>query len=188
MRVKEFEVETCSRNDIKDFIETNHYSGNINGCISTYCFRLLYEDTLIGAAFFGKLAMANQWKRFGESIDDVIELRRLVCIDETPKNTESYFIGKMLKWLKQNTNHKIVVSYADAEFGHSGVIYKASNFKYLGFRKGARVIIWNNKRYHDKSLRAPKPYASKLKQALEKGEAYYKETKGKHTYTYQLKL
>ena len=81
---------------------------------------------------YGPLGMANAWRKYGESESDVIELRRLCCIDATPKCTESYFIGKTQRWLKKNTNYKIIVSYADAYHGHRGTIYKATNFKYEG--------------------------------------------------------
>jgi hypothetical protein len=192
MSVKDFKVVPCSRKDIAEFIETNHYSKSINGCMTDYCFALYDGDKMIGASFFGRMAMANQWKKFGEVESDVIELRRLCCIDNTPKNTESYFIGSMLKWLKKNTQIKVVVSYADAEHGHSGTIYKASNFTYNGFTKGSKVIMWGDKRYHDKAIRTKykgqlKPFAQRLIDALESGDATYKTTLGKHTYTYQLK-
>ena len=189
---KKFVVEPCGRADVKDFIEANHYSKSINGCKSEYCFRLLDGDTIVGAAFFGCMAMANQWKRFGEKESDVIELRRLCCIDETPKNTESYFIGKMIRWLKRNTNIKTIVSYADQEHGHTGTIYRAANFNYLGHRPGSKSILFNGKVYHDKTIRTKykgelKPYAKKIVEALERGEAVYKKTAGKHTYTYKLR-
>jgi len=192
MAVKHFTVERCERRHVSSFIETNHYSGSINGCYTDYCFRLMDGDKMIGAAFFGRMAMANQWKRFGVCEADVIELRRMCCIDDTPRNTESYFIGKMLRWLQKNTEIKTVVSYADAEYGHQGTIYKASNFKYLGFQKGAKVIMWDGKRYHDKAIRTKyngvlKPFAVRLKQALIDGLAHYKETAGKHTYVYELR-
>lgn len=187
--VKSFIVSPCSRSEISTFIEENHYSRSINGSISDYCFKLMAGDTLIGAAFFGRLAMANQWRRFSDNPQDVIELRRLVCIDDTPKNTESYFIGKMLRWLSRNTKIRHIVSYADAEYGHTGIIYKATNFKYLGFRKGGKVIVYKGRRYHDKSIRTYykgrlKPFAAMLRKALEAGEAYYKSVEGKHTYVY----
>lgn len=192
MKVKDFVVELCDRSEISDFIETHHYSHNINGCITDYCFKLTYNGTIIGAMFYGRMAMANQWKRFSDSEDGVTELRRLVCIDDTPRNTESYFIGATLRYLKKNTDLKVVVSYADAEYGHVGTIYKASNFEYHGFKKGAKVIIHNGKQYHDKAIRTKykgelKPFAKKLKEALESGDAYYKETVGKHTYVYNLR-
>jgi hypothetical protein len=192
MIVKSFRVVYCERVEIEAFIVKNHYSGSINGCDSAYCFRLMDNTKTIGAAFFGRLAMANQWKKFGEKAEDVIELRRLCCIDDTPKNTESYFIGSMLRWLKQNTHHKVVVSYADEEHGHIGTIYKASNFQYLGKQKGAKVIVWNGKHYHDKTIRTKhngivKPYGQKIIAALSNGQAFYKQTAGKHTYIYRLK-
>lgn len=185
-------VKLVDRKDIRDFIETNHYSGNINGCITDYCFALFHEDKMIGAMFYGKMAMAGQWKRFGSCESEVIELRRLCCIDDTPKNTESYFIGNTLRWLKKNTDISVVVSYADAEYGHTGTIYKASNFAMNGFRKGAKVILYNGKHYHDKTIRTKykgelKPYAKRIKDALERGDAEYKETKGKYCYVYKLK-
>lgn len=192
MKVKEFLVEPCQRKDIQDFIETNHYSGSINGCFTDYCFKLTYQGNIIGAAFFGQMAMANQWRRFVDSPEKCIELRRLCCIDDTPRNTESYFIGKMLRWLRANTEIELVVSYADAEYGHSGVIYRASNFTYLGFKPGAKVIIHGGKRYHDKAIRTMykgrlKPFAQRLRDALGSGLACYKDTKGKHCYTYRLR-
>lgn len=189
---KDYEFRVVSRKDIAQFIEKNHYSGNINGCIADYCFAIYHNSTIVGAMFFGKMAMANQWKRFGEQISDVIELRRLCCIDDTPRNTESWFIGNALRWLKKNTQIKTVVSYADAEYGHQGTIYKASNFDYDGFRPGAKVIMLDGQRYHDKAIRAKyngrlKPFALRLIAALEEGTAFYKKTAGKHCYVFQLR-
>jgi hypothetical protein len=186
-----WEVRLVHRKDIREFIETNHYSKNINGCISDYCFGLYDGNILKGAMFFGRMAMANQWKKYGDKPEDVIELRRLCCIDDTPKNTESYFIGKCLKMLKKEWKGKVVISYADKEYGHEGTIYKASNFYFNGFIKGAKVIIHNGKQYHDKTIRTKykgilKPFAKRVKDALENGDAYYKTTKGKNVYIYNL--
>ena len=97
-------MKPCTRNQIADFIEQWHYSQNINGVVSDYCFSLLDGSTLIGAMIYGKIAMADVWKKYADNESDLIELRRLCCIDDTPKNTESYFIGQTLRWLKQNTD------------------------------------------------------------------------------------
>lgn len=191
MSVKNYQVIPCERKDIKDFIEEWHYSKSINGVMSDYCFKLMDGEKMIGAMIYGGLAMANAWKKYADSKDDVIELRRLCCIDDTPKNTESYFIGQTLKWLAKNTTIKTIVSYADPEYGHKGVIYQATNFKCIGKTAKGRVIIFNGKKYHDKTIRTKykgelKPFAKKVKEALENGEAYYKETEGKYIYVYDL--
>jgi hypothetical protein len=160
--------------------------------MSSYCFKLTDENNLIGGMLYGKMAMANAWRKYGGKEDDVIELRRLCCVDNTPKNTESYFIGRTLRWLKQNTEVKIVVSYADPEYNHAGIIYKASNFNLIGKTSVGKVIWWNGKKYHDKAIRTKyngklKPFAEKLKNALLDGEAYYKKTQGKNIFVYKLK-
>lgn len=183
---------SCKRETIEGFVEKHHYSHNLNGVIADYCFKLTDGDRLVGAAVFGRLAMASQWKRYGEHEEEVLELRRLVCVDEAPKNTESWFIAKCLKWLRDYTEVKAVVSYADPEYGHSGTIYKASNFEYKGLSSPGKVIMWNGEKYHDKAIRTKyrgrlKPFAQELKNALETGDAAYKPTQGKHTYVYKIR-
>tara|TARA_R110002153_G_scaffold252596_1_gene410373 strand:- start:31 stop:627 length:597 start_codon:yes stop_codon:yes gene_type:complete len=192
MSVKKYLVKTCDRKEVKNFIETWHYSKNINGLKSNYCFKLMDKDTMIGAMIYGQIAMANVWKKYVNSEDQLIELRRLCCIDDTPKNTESYFIGYTLRWLKKNTEIKKVISYADETYNHQGTIYKASNFKHIGMTNKGKVIIYNNKLYHDKTIRTKykgklKPYCKKIKDALDVGTAFYKDTLGKHIYTYNLR-
>lgn len=189
---KSFEVHLCARKEIAEFVEANHYSGSINGVMASYCFKLEQDGKLIGAMLYGQLGMANAWKKYGECAEDVIELRRLCLIDDTPKNSESFFIGQTLRWLRRNTRIKTVVSYADPNFGHSGVIYRATNFRHIGMTSRGRVIIWQGKRYHDKAIRTKyngelKPFARRLKLALEAGDAYYSEQAPKHIYVMNLR-
>ena len=194
MSLKKWTVAKVERSDIKSFIEKWHYSKSINGCRSSYHYALYDEQNIMkGAMFYGGMAMANQWKKFATKEDDVLELRRLCCVDDTPKNTESFFIGATIRDLKKNWQGKILVSYADKEYGHTGTIYKASNWEMIGETKGAKVIIFNGRRYHDKTIRTKykgklKPYAQKIKTALDNGNDYYKTTKGKYTYTYTINL
>lgn len=187
-----FKVSRCDRSEIKDFIEKFHYSHNINGVKGTYYFKLEDGDKMIGALFYGNLAMRNQYKAYTSDESEIIELRRLVCIDDTPKNTESYFIGKTLKWLEKNTSLRFVLSYADQTYGHTGVIYQASNFKLMGQTSPGKVIMWNGKSYHDHTIRTKykgrlKPFAQRVKDALERGEAFYANTLGKMIYLYNLR-
>tara|TARA_B100001996_G_scaffold362428_1_gene329926 strand:+ start:117 stop:713 length:597 start_codon:yes stop_codon:yes gene_type:complete len=190
-KVKDFEVKLITRKDVRDFIEKWHYSQSINGLRISHVFGLFCEGDLIGAMIYGPLGMANTWKKYGETESDVIELRRLCCIDNTPKCTESYFIGKTQRWLKKNTTHKIIVSYADAHYNHTGIIYRATNFQYEGLTSKGRVIEYDGRTYHDKAIRTKykdklKPFAQRLKQALESGDAKYVSTPGKHIYTFRL--
>ena len=191
--LKDYKILLCERKDIVNFVEKIHYSKNVNGLTTDYCFKLLdLENKIIGAMIYGKISMANVWKKYSEKEIDLIELKRLCCVNNTPKNTESYFIGSTLRWLKKNTNIKKVISYADKTYSHEGIIYKATNFNYLGITKSGKVIFYKGKRYHDKTIRTKykgelKPFAKKIKKALELGEAKYVDTLGKHIYIYNLR-
>ena len=191
--VREYYVELCERKDIVKFIEHWHYSKNVNGLTTDYCFKLMdADDNMIGAMIYGKIAMANVWKKYADIETDLIELKRLCCIDNTLKNTESFFIGNTLRWLKKNTKIKTVISYADTTYSHEGTIYKATNFVHCGMTSKGRVIIYKGKRYHDKTIRTKyngnlKPFAIKIKQALDNGVAEYVKTLGKHIYLYGLR-
>ena len=187
-----YKVVPVPRAWVKEFIEKWHYSHSINGLRTSYCFALTSENgKMIGAALFGALGMANNWKKFAEKELDVTELHRLCCIDDTLKNTESFFISRCLRWLKQNTDVKVVVSYADENHNHKGVIYQASNFKYLGTTAPSKMIQFGDRLYHDKAIRTKykgelKPFSKRLKDALEKGDAHYVDSKFKHVYVYRL--
>jgi hypothetical protein len=191
--VRDFQVLLCDRKEIVGFVEHWHYSKNVNGLTTDYCFKLLDADrNMIGAMIYGKIAMANVWKKYAEKETDLIELKRLCCIDNTPKNTESFFIGHTLRWLKKNTDIKTVISYADMTYSHEGTIYKASNFIHNGMTAKGKVIMYNGKRYHDKTIRTKykgelKPFAVEIKKALINGGAEYIDTLGKHIYMYQLR-
>jgi len=188
----DYSFSLVERGLIKDFIEKHHYSQNMNGVKSSLCFGMFHQGKLIGAMVFGQLGMAGAWKKYAESEEDVLELRRLVLIDETPKNSESWFIGHAMRWIKKNTNVRMIVSYADPNWGHQGTIYKATNFELMGYSSPGKVIVWNGKKYHDKTIRTKykgklKPFAQRVKEALDSGEAFYETQKPKIIYLKKLR-
>ena len=153
-----YTVKPCTRSDITEFMSTWHYSHSILGLTNSYCFGMYYKDELIGAMIYGRMAMKGQsvkywddnvlnaYKRglisYQDADSTVLELRRLACIDDTCRNAESYFIGQTIKWLKRNAPMvRIIISYADEQFGHHGIIYKAANFKHVGMTAPGRIII-----------------------------------------------
>jgi hypothetical protein len=124
-----------------------------------------------------------------EAPDKVLELRRLVIIDDTPKNAESFFIGRTLKWLKRNTDTKLIISYADPVQGHAGTIYKASNFKYIGRTGVGRMLEVDGKLKHVRSLTIDRPYAKILAARVKAGDEGVKvvKTEPKHLFSYRLR-
>ena len=130
-RLPEYVVVPVAVAVVRPFIEAHHYSKSINGCKVSMAFALYEAGEMVGAVLFGPLS-TTAWKRYGEKEADVVELRRLVCLDRCPRNTESWLIAKCLRVLKRETAHKVCVSYADPYHGHCGTIYQAANWNYEG--------------------------------------------------------
>ena len=204
MKVTDFQIEQINYKAVKPFIEKWHYSSSVRGLHIEHCFNLTSPDgsfglpRMIGAMIYGKPAMPDVSKKYCEDNPDIVlELNRLCCIDDTPKNTESFFIGKTLRWLKQNTDIEVILSYADLEQGHEGIIYKASNFHLLGQSGGGRNLMVDGKKYHARSLgQKLKPYGRDLKRRWDnkgghkfwdsKQDMHFVDTKPKNIYVYYL--
>ena len=192
VNVRDFIVKPVAIQQVKNFIEQWHYSKNVNGLNISNVFGLFYKNQLLGAIIYGSLSMANTWQKYGSKENEVVELKRLCCVDNTKKNTESFFIGKTIKFLKKFTKYKIIVSYADPFYKHSGTIYKATNFKHKGYTAKSKVILYNDKIYHDKTIRSVdnnnnyKPFTYEIKKALLEGRARYIDKPPKHIYCYQI--
>ena len=158
MRVKEMVISQISFNAADNFCQRWHYS---HGCPPSIKYYGLWSGIqLIGVCVYGNPAM-----RFQSDCYDVdIELRRLACIDDTPVNTESYFIGATLKLIAAE-GYKKVLSLADPKYGHSGTIYRASNFRYEGVERGggSRDIFIDGEHYHSRTAFAKFGASGKIK-------------------------
>lgn len=71
-------------------------------------------------------------KYFGEGAVELSRLVRLPTLDRPL----SQFLALCLSWLKQNSELKYCLSYADSGAGHHGGIYQASNFIHVAVSKG----------------------------------------------------
>ena len=92
------------------------------------------ELKLIGCVIYGNPVGFRVVKSISEELtdSDVLELKRLWIEDGYGSNIESWFISQSFKWLKENTDIKALISYADPKEGHAGTIYQATNWIYQG--------------------------------------------------------
>lgn len=144
----DYDVKKIPCKIAKDYIRKNHYS---HGCHNgpSPCYGLFDGDKLIGVLMFATpCSEAVRASVFGEQYKDcVTELHRLHILDVTPKNTESWFISRCLKLLKQDKPQiKAVLTFADATEGHTGVIYKATNAYRIGTTGKATFYLDENGR------------------------------------------
>jgi hypothetical protein len=161
---KRCKIMICEFSNISKIFKEFHYKkDNIGGGISV-CFAMFIDDKLMGGSVLGK-------PRHEKKYNNCIDIRRMACLDEAPKNSESYFLGQIIKWISCNTKYDSVLSYSDKTVGHNGTIYKASNFKNKGITTPTKYVVWKNKTYHPRSLTIDRDYSYKMRNAVKKGEA-----------------
>jgi hypothetical protein len=178
---------------VRRFILKWHYSDYAN-IQAKETFGLFREGTflpeMVGVCVYTRPAgpTAAQ-KYYPEAPDKCLELRRLCLIDDTPRNAESFFVSRTLKWLRKNSDWKFVVSYADPEQGHRGTIYKAANFKYEGVTGPGSSLLVDGKPFHIRTLTMlDRPYGVEINERYKAGDPGIQivKTKPKHIYTYKL--
>jgi hypothetical protein len=87
---------------------------------------LMERYSLIGCVVFA-LPPRETMKRYAVSL--AWELARLFIKDDTPKNAETWFVSRAIRWVKENRpDVQCLVSYADPSAGHQGTIYRAGNW------------------------------------------------------------
>jgi hypothetical protein len=154
-KTNEFEISIIPNKIAVEWIELKHYSKKAPNII--YAFGLFWNKKLTGIITFGVSNTPHNDMISGNiSVGKIIELNRVVILDNAPLNCASLMISKSLKWLKKNTNYKIIISYADTEWNHSGFIYQASNFLYCGISKGAKRKTMEGK--HPRTIQSKNPF------------------------------
>lgn len=181
MKPHKYVVE-CNFSDIRHLFEKYHYKGgHMDGGIS-FCLALIENGDIIGGAVMGKLRHEKAYNALGKTI----EIRRMACEETAPKNTESYFLSKVVWWVKSNKLADTIVSYADQTVGHKGTIYRASNFKLMGETSATIHVFWDGVRYHPRSLSIDRPYSYKLREAVKTGEAKVEKGLPKLIFIYKI--
>ena len=69
--------------------------------------------------------------------EEVLVLSRLVLDPEVPKNGATFLLSKSVKLI--DSRWKCLITYADTWRGHTGHIYRAAGWEYLGLTKPERT-------------------------------------------------
>jgi len=113
-------IRVMTSKQANDMLDEWHYLGRVRGviyalghkggcCVFTNCRSRVYEQKHSG----------------------VIELARMVG-RPNHRWAMSSLMSKCIKWLKRNTNYKLVVTYADPFAKHDGKVYKSAGWVFDG--------------------------------------------------------
>lgn len=114
-------------------IRAEHYA---RGCSNTavYAHGLFRGGDLVGAALWlpptkpCAKTVHPDWRR-------VLSLSRLAVRPSEPQNAESILIGWSIRKIRREKRWKALVTFADTRLGHTGTIYRATNWVDCGLTK-----------------------------------------------------
>ena len=144
------------------------------------------EDEWCGVICYGGGATPNIGKPFGLAQGEILELVR-VALNGKQKTTSECVSASLKELHRINPIIQMVVSYADIDQNHQGIIYQATNWLYLGkMNENTRsAFIINGKKTHPRTIGSMGGTQSLewVKKNLD-NDAEEFISKGKHRYIY----
>ena len=138
LRKSEYIVTEVSLGVARDLVEQHHYArGGSSARVFTH--GLAHRDSpdeILGVAWW-----LPPTKAAAVSVDPVnwrgvLSLTRLVIVPGMPTNAASFLLGQSIKLIRKDPRWVALVTYADSGQGHTGVIYRATNWEYAGLMTG----------------------------------------------------
>jgi hypothetical protein len=133
-------VETIPLVECQRLCREYHYA---KGGSNTATFRhglLTKDDLIVGCAWWLPPTKAAAIATFPEGDwRRVIALSRVVVVPGMPTNAASFLVGRSMRLVAQSKKWDCLVTYADDMQGHTGAIYRATNWEYIGKTAAGRA-------------------------------------------------
>jgi hypothetical protein len=137
LRKAEWIVTHAEHPEAVAFIERTHYAGGApNTAVARHALRPRGSSEIKGVALWLPPTKPAAVSVAGESWRGVLALSRLCVADDVPKNGASFLLGASMAMLDRD-RWPVLLTYADTALGHTGGIYKATNWRCLGEVPGA---------------------------------------------------
>ena len=148
LNAHEWEVRSIDINIGLALVIKYHYAKGASNT-ATYLHGLfkkgsLWDSECMGVAWWIPPTKSAAIATYPKNWKGVLSLSRLVLHPDVPKNGATFLIARSMKLINGNT-WPCLVTYADGWQGHSGGIYKASNWNYIGLTKPESVWTLNGR-------------------------------------------
>jgi len=144
----------------------------------------VYSDTnLVGAVVVTSGARNAHHLLVGSRPGDVATLARLWLADAIPKNAESRVLGIVVRLCRKRGNVRALLTYADPAAGHTGTIYRAAGWRYLGRSQPGRYVdLGDGRPRHPRSVYSAHGTNSPWRLRVNGLSARSVRVEGKHRY------
>ena len=148
LRGTDYEVRSVPLEVAHSLVSLFHYArGGSN--TATYLHGLLPVGSVlltecIGVAWWIPPTRSAAEATYPANWQGVLSLSRLVVVPEAPKNAASFLLGRSMRLIDRR-RWPCLVTYADIAQGHTGAIYRATNWQYIGLTKPEPAFAVNGR-------------------------------------------
>ena len=134
LRAVDYLVRDIPLVQAQKMVREYHYSrGGANTATFRHgLFHKDYPEELLGVAWWIPPTKSAALATHPSNWQGVLALSRLVVVPKVPKNGASYLLGQSERMIRKHPRWECLVTYADTWQGHTGAIYKATNWTYIG--------------------------------------------------------
>lgn len=138
LRKKDYIVKEVHLSVARALVEEHHYAkgGSITRVFTHGLAHRDDPDTILGVAWWLPPTKAAAVSVDREHWRGVLSLTRLVIAPGMPTNAASFLLGQSIKLIRKDLRWVALVTYADSGQGHTGAIYRATNWEYAGLMPG----------------------------------------------------
>lgn len=138
LRKSEWCVRDVSASEARAFIVQYHYAkGASHTRVYSHGLFRQGDSVLMGVALWlpptrvaAESVNKDEWQK-------VLSLTRLACHPDAPRNAATFLLGASIRLIRADDRWSSLVTYADTRHGHTGAIYRASNWNYVGRMRGS---------------------------------------------------
>jgi len=138
LKATDYDIRDVKPAEARAFVIKYHYS---KGCSNTRVYSHgLYrrgENELLGVAIWlpptkvaAQSVNQHHWTK-------VLALTRLAVHPDVPSNGATFLMARSIRLIRKEGRFISLVTYADDFMDHTGAIYRASNWTYIGHMKGS---------------------------------------------------
>jgi hypothetical protein len=138
-RRENYRIERRPHAEAKKLIEMFHYAkGAANTSVACHGLVRISDAALVGAALWmpptanAAKGLARAHLGSSDRHREVLVLSRLVVAPGEPKNAATLFLGGSERLVRTDDRWSLLATYADRAEGHTGTIYRATNWTYDG--------------------------------------------------------
>jgi hypothetical protein len=131
LRRSDWEVGACSLDEALEFVTETHYAaGASKTAVYRHALRRKGGLSIYGVALWipptrdAALTVDPNWR-------GVLALSRLCVAPDMPTNSASFLLGGSMRLIDRRV-WPTLITYADTRHGHTGAIYRATNWTCLG--------------------------------------------------------